>query len=72
VAEGVENEDELRAVERLGIPLLQGYRFGHAEPATVVAERVSADLVAQTAWRADDVIEQPLGAPAEEEPPTAF
>ena len=71
VAEGVENDDELLAVERLGIPLLQGYRFGHAEPAAVATERVSADLVPTTQWRTEDVLERPFDGP-DDPSPTSF
>ena len=35
IAEGVETGDEVKAVERLGVPLAQGYHYGHAEPADV-------------------------------------
>jgi diguanylate cyclase (GGDEF)-like protein len=52
IAEGVESDDEVTAVERVGIPLVQGYHYGRAEAPRYAVERlgpVSAEPVEPTA-----------------------
>jgi diguanylate cyclase (GGDEF)-like protein len=60
IAEGVESDDEVLAVGRVGIPLAQGYHYGRAEPASVAVGQLSPEAVGSAAWDPSDVIEHPV------------
>jgi diguanylate cyclase (GGDEF)-like protein len=67
IAEGVESADEVKAVELLGIPLAQGYHYGHAESAEVATARVDPDQERSTTWDANNVMENPVVEPSDDD-----
>lgn len=53
VAEGVEDEDQLRTVEELGCRLVQGFLFSRPAPAEVLPGLLGGDFVTAIGGRAD-------------------
>lgn len=60
IAEGVETAEEEHAVKGLGIPLAQGYRYGHPESAEVATTRVDPSAERIHIWDPNDVMETPV------------
>jgi len=68
IAEGVESAEEEQAVRSMGIPLAQGYRYGHPESAEVATTRIDPTAEKIHIWDPNDVMETPVV----EETPSMF
>src|SRR5262249_40291519 len=63
IAEGVESDDEVLAVGRVGIPLAQGYHYGRAEPPSEAVGQLNPDAIESATWDPNDVLEHPVTDP---------